>query len=237
MSVDRPLHEVRTPHEVGVEAQSLAVVEREDLVLGALDEEELLQARELLGLLGCQVVALSRVIGPVQLPLVVGKGVPLRAELPRHLVDRARRPPFVVDPPVAHDLEVLGRVRFRRLRVIEGIGELDPLDGFLRHTVHRRRLRDPGRTEHRRSHVDHVGELVADLALGLDAAGPVDDHAGPGPAPVARDLRGPLVGGVHRVRPPHGVVVEEAIGPDLVDVGEHLLDGLLHEVVRRVLVE
>ena len=40
--------------------------------------------------------------------------------------------------------------------------------------------------------VDHVMELAADFALGLNALGPVDDHPVAGAAEVTGDLLGPL---------------------------------------------
>ena len=68
-------------------------------------------------------------------------------------------------------------------------------------------------------HVDDVGELGADLALRLDAGGPVHDGAVARAAPVRGDLLGPLVGRVHRVRPADRVVVVGRRRAELVDVG------------------
>ena len=64
-------HELRPPGEVGVEPLDAAVVEREDVVLRRLDQEEPLQLAELVGLVGGEVVRLRPVVRAVQLPDVV----------------------------------------------------------------------------------------------------------------------------------------------------------------------
>jgi hypothetical protein len=78
---------------------------------------------------------------------------------------------------------------------------------LLQHAVDQVGAGSSGRFENRRRDVDHVMELRADLALRLDAVGPVDDRAVARAAEVRCDLLGPLVGRVHRVRPADGVVV------------------------------
>ena len=120
---------------------------------------------------------------------------------------RHRGPALVVDAAVAEHLEVLGLVPLRRLGVVERVEHADALDRVLLHAVHRDRLGQSRRLEDGRRDVDDVVELRADLALGLDALRPVDDRAVARAAPVRGDLLGPLVGGVHRVRPAHRVVV------------------------------
>ena len=52
----------------------------------------------------------------------------------------------------------------------------------------------PGRFQNRSGDVDDVVELGAQLALGLDALGPVDDHGVAGAAEVRGDLLGPVNG-------------------------------------------
>ena len=79
------------------------------------------------------------------------------------------------------------------------------------------RLRQAGGLEHRRCDVDHVRELVAELALGLDPARPVHDRAVAGAAPVRGDLLRPLVRRAQRVRPADGVVVVGVRPAELVD--------------------
>ena len=84
----------------------------------------------------------------------------------------------------------------------------------------------PGGLEDGRRDVDDVVELVADLALGLDAVRPVDDRAVAGAAPVRGDLLGPLVRRVHRVRPADRVVVVGLGRAELVDPRRHELGRL-----------
>ena len=79
------------------------------------------------------------------------------------------------------------------------------------------RLREAGRFEDGRGHVNAVGELRANLALGLDALGPVDDGGVARAAPVRGDLLGPLEGRVHGVRPGDGVVVVGFRSAEFVD--------------------
>ena len=94
---------------------------------------------------------------------------------------------------------------------------LTPSIGCLLHAIHRDRLGQARRFEQRGRDVDDVVELRADLALALDPLGPVDDRAVARAAPVRRDLLGPLVGRVHRVRPAHRVVVVGFRPAELVD--------------------
>ena len=100
-------------------------------------------------------------------------------------------------------------------------------------------MRQAGGFEDRRRDVDHVVELAADLALGLDPVGPVHDRAVARAAPVRRDLLGPLVGRVHRVRPAHRVVVVGLRPAELVDLRRQELGRLDagQAVQRRHLVE
>ena len=81
------------------------------------------------------------------------------------------------------------------------------------------------RLEDRRRDVDHVMELRADLALRLDALGPVHDRAVAGAAEVRSDLLGPLVRRVHRVRPAHRVVVVGLGAAELVERARQELRG------------
>ena len=137
-----------------------------------------------------------------------------------------RRPALVVDAAVAEHLEVLRLVPLGRLRVVEGVEHAEAFDRRLLDAVDDRRMRQPGGLEDRRGDVDDVMELAADLALGLDAVGPVHDRAVAGAAPVRRHLLGPLVGRVHRVGPAHRVVVV-GVGPaEVVDLRRQELGGL-----------
>jgi hypothetical protein len=115
--------------------------------------------------------------------------------------------PFVVDASVAEHLEVLGLVPFGRGRVVEAVAHRDAVQRFLHHAVDHRRRRQLRRLEHGRGDVDDLVELAADLALGPDPVRPVDDGAVAGATPVGGDLLGPLVRGVHRVRPADRVVL------------------------------
>ena len=100
-------------------------------------------------------------------------------------------------------------------------------------------MRQAGGFEDRRRDVDDVMELAADLALGLDALRPVHDRAVARAAPVRRDLLGPLVGRIHRVRPADGVVVVGVRPAEEVDLRREKLRGFerAHPVEDRHLVE
>ena len=71
--------ELRAAGEVGVEALDAAVVERQHVVAGRLDQEQPLQLVQLLGLLVGEVVGLRPVVGRVELPHVVVEGGQLGA--------------------------------------------------------------------------------------------------------------------------------------------------------------
>jgi hypothetical protein len=137
-----------------------------------------------------------------------------------------RGPAFVVDAAVAHHLEVLGLTPFGRTGVVERVRHAHSVQRHLLEAVDEVGLREPCHVEHRGGDVDHVVELGADLALGLDAIRPVDDCAIAGAAPVRRHLLGPLVGGAHRVGPAHRIVVVGGGGTDVVDVGDEVVGRL-----------
>jgi hypothetical protein len=129
----------------------------------------------------------------------------------------------VIDAAVADHLEVLGLVPLVRLRIVERVRHADAVQRLLQHAVDQGRRGQLRGFENGRRDVDHVMELRADLALRLDAVGPVDDRAVAGAAEMRCDLLGPLVRRVHRVRPADGVVVLRARRAQLVDALDHQL--------------
>ena len=143
----------------------------------------------------------------------------------------------MVDAPVAEHLEVLGRVTVLGVGILERVVHGDASIGLLRDPVHHVRLRQPGGLEQCRDDVDHMVELLADLASCLDAVGPVHHHPVPGATEVRRHLLRPLVRSVHCVRPTDRVVVECRRRADLVEPGKDLVDGFFHTVERFGLVE
>ena len=78
--------------------------------------------------------------------------------------------------------------------------------------------------ENRRRDVDHVVELVADFAAGLDPLRPGDGQAVAGAAEVAGDLLGPLERRVHRPGPGGGEVVVVLLAADVSMRRELLLE-------------
>ena len=112
-------------------------------------------------------------LGVVELPdVVVERGHLLADEQPRRLVPGHRGPALVVDRAVAEHLEVLRLVALGRGGVVERVAHARALDRRLLDAVHERRLRQPGRLEHGRRHVDHVRELRPHLAARRDPVGP-----------------------------------------------------------------
>ena len=200
------LDEHRPAGEVRVELLQQPVVQGQHLVARRLDQPLPLQLVELLRHLLGEIVRLGPVLVRVELPHIVVECGPWGHD-PGRVVLRDRGPALVVNAAIAHDLEVLHVMLLGGLGVVERVEHADPLDRVLLNAVHRNRLRQTGRLEDRRGHVNHVGKLRANLAPGFDALGPVDDGAVARAAPVGGDLLGPLVGGVHGVRPAHGVVV------------------------------
>ena len=126
---------------------------------------------------------------------------------------RHRGPPLVVDGAVAHNISKYWvSCRSAALASLKAVEHARALDRVLLDAVHRDRLGNARRLEDCGRHVDDVAELRADLALGLDPLGPVDDRAVARAAEVRGDLLGPLVGRVHGVRPAHRIVVV-GLGP------------------------
>ena len=109
-----PLDQLRPAGEVGVEALDAAVVQRQHVVLGRLEQEQPLQLVQLLGLLGGEVVGLGPVVRAVELPDVVVEGRQLARRSPRACCAGDRGPALVVDAAVAEHLEVLRRRAARR---------------------------------------------------------------------------------------------------------------------------
>ena len=145
-------------------------------------------------------------------------------------MDGPREPAVVVDGPVAEHLEVLGDVPILRRGIVEAVDHAHPVHRDLRRAVDLPGLGQAGGFEDGRRDIDHVVELGAQLALGLDALRPVDGHTDLGAAVVRRDLLGPLVGGVEGHRPAGGHV-RVGLGPaPFVQLLEHVRDRLLHAV-------
>ena len=213
--------------EVGVHPLGGPVVEGQHVVPDRLDEEQLLELGQLVRHLGRKVVRLRPVLGRVvELPDVQREVRRLGDHVPGRAVLGHRGPAVVVDPAVAHQLEVLRGVPLGGVSVVERVRHRAALHRDLGHAVDGVRLGQPGEVEDGRRDVDDVVPLVADLAPGLDPARPVHDGAVAGAAVVGGDLLGPLVRRAHRVRPAHGVVVVGLRATDLVQVLVPELRGL-----------
>ena len=96
----------------------------------------------------------------------------------------------------------------------------------LLHAVDADRLGQTGDLQDGRGQVDHVVELLAQLAAGLEASWPVHDRRVAGAAPVGGHLLGPLVRGVHGMGPPDRVVVVGVRPAEVVQPRRHELRGL-----------
>ena len=141
-------------------------------------------------------------------------------------------PALVVDAAVAEHLEVLRLPAVGGLGVVGRVQHRDAVHGPLLDAVHRLGLRQLRGFQHGGGHVDHVVELAADLALGLDALGPMEHHAVARAAEVAGHLLGPLEGRVARPGPADGEVGERRGVAPGVDVRHHLV-GFADDAVQR----
>ncbi len=217
------MDELGAPGEVGVEALDATVVERQHVVLLRLLEPELLQLGELLGHLRCEVACLAPVgAGVVELPDVrLERGQLL--DDPRDRVTSHGGPALVVDAAVAEHLEVLRLPAVGGIGLVERVPHADAVDRPLLDPVHEARLRDARRLQDRRCEVDHVMELLPDLAACGEAVRPVHDGAVARAAEVRGDLLRPLVRRVHRVCPADGEVVVCLRAAELVDLRRHEL--------------
>ena len=155
----------------GFEALDPAIVERQRPVADRLDQEQPLQLAQLLGILGGDVVGLGPVVRCVELPDVVVDRRQLGADHPRDAVTGRRGPALVVDAAVDEHLEVLGLAVLGRLGVGEARQHALAVQRHLLDAVDEGRVRQAGGVEDGRGDVDHVAELAADLALGLDPGG------------------------------------------------------------------
>ena len=127
-------------------------------------------------------------------------------------------PPLVIDATVAEHLEILQVVHLGRIGLVEGIGHAEPFERSLLDAIDRGGRRNAGNLEHGRGNIDDMGELRADLVAGLNSLGPVHDRAIAGTAPVGRDLLGPLVRGIHGMRPADRIVVVRLRAAKLVEL-------------------
>ena len=117
------------------------VVQRQHVVLGRLDQEELLHVAELLRHLRREVVVLRIVLGDVvQLPVVAVDDIRHLAHAHRPRSERRRRrcdPAIMVDRPISHHLEILRRARGRRVRVgfVERVGHAHAFERSLGNAI------------------------------------------------------------------------------------------------------
>ena len=211
-----------------------------DVVLGRLDQEQSLQFGELLGMGLRQVVRLGPVgVGVVQLPDVLVERLLQRPD-PRHGVPGHRGPPLVVDAAVAEHLEVLRRVTFRGIRVVERVHHAGALVAAPAARCSRSsepeflRLRESSARRRSRVRTANGPHPCASMPVG-----PVHDRAVAGTTPVRRDLLRPLVRRVHRVGPADRIVVGGFRAAEVVDLAHQELGRLdpAHPVEHRDLVE
>ena len=185
-----PEHQVRPSRQLGVEQFLPPVVEGQHLVLDRLADEDLLELREDIGMLLCEVGGHAEVfLDVVQLPCVLGK--PVLDLSPWLEVHGAGEPAVEVDTTVAEHLEVLDLVPIGRLGVVPGVDHAGTFDGALRRAVDDTRLRQSSGLEDGRHDVDHVMPLAAHFTLPFDPLWPVDDHGVSGAAVVGGHLLGP----------------------------------------------
>src|SRR5215467_8620398 len=157
-------------------------------------------------------------------------------------------PALVVDAAIADHLEVLRLSAFRCLRIVEAVVHTYALHRYLRDAVDHVRLGQLRRVENRRCYVDDMVKLMPGLAFGLNALWPMDNCTVAGAAPVRRDLLGPLIRGVHRVRPADRVVIVRFGTAEFVDTsgqkggglkrskaieGEHFIEATLQSAFAR----
>ena len=214
----------RASGQFGQRALSLAVIQRQGVVLGRLDQPLPLQLVQHVGHL------LRRDRAPASSPCCrrTAPRHPHRKAthlLPDHQPRRAvlgdRAPALVVDAAVAEHLEVLHVVALGFIGLVEAVQHAGAFHRRLRHAVDGDRLGQAGRFQDGRGNIDHVAELRAQAALLLNALRPVHDGAVARAAPVRGHLLGPLVGRVHRPGPAHRVVVVRLGRAELVHLREH----------------
>ncbi|CAB4713163.1 unannotated protein [freshwater metagenome] len=225
--------------ELGDQPLQEAVVERQDVVLLRLGEEERLQLGQPLGVIGGDVAGLGPVRrGVVELPAVLVERRQLDlTDGPRRAVLGDGGPAFVVDPAVAVHLEVLRHVLLGRGAVAQARRHRGALDRVLRDAVDRGGVRQSGDLEDRRGDVDDVVPLVPHRAGVGDAGRPVHDEAVAGAAVVGGDLLGPLVGRVHGQCPADVVVRVRRRPADVVELLEDAVGRVGQAVETQHLVE
>ena len=217
------LHQGRTARHLWNDALGLAIIQGQHVVLHGFDQEEALKFAKFVGHFRRQVVELRPVFAAVvEFPHVVVKGGHLLTHHhPGGAVLGDGAPALVVDAPVAKHLEVLDFVAFWRVGIVKAVGHAGALVGALQHAVHHGGFRDSGHLQHRGGHVNHMAKLVPQAAFFLNRLGIADDGAVAGAAPVGSHLLRPLVGGIHRPGPAHGVVVVGIWPAKVLQLGLH----------------
>src|SRR5215472_121527 len=112
-----------------------------------------------------------------------------------------RGPALVIDAAIAEHLEVLRFSPFRGVRIVQAVKHTHALHRHLRDSIDGVWFGQLSRFENGRRDIDHMMELMAHLALGLDALGPMNHCTITSSAPVRCYLLGPLVRRIHRMRP------------------------------------
>ena len=158
-------NEPRPSGELVAQALHGAIVEGKDAVLRGLDHPEALELLELLRHRGGEIMGLRPVLRPVvEFPDVLVERAS-GAEIPGRAVPGDGAPTLVVDASVSEHLEVLDVVALGRFRVAEAVEHRRSLHRALGDAVDHPRLGKAGGLEDRRSDVDDVAELVAQLPL------------------------------------------------------------------------
>ena len=148
--------------------------------------------------------------------------------LPGDVVHHGRHPAVVVDAAVAGALVVLRGMALLGVGVVERVLHADAGDRRLLDAIDDLGLGHAHGLEDRRDDVDHARVLPANLALGLDALGPVHDHPGVVAAAVRHRDR-PRGGRRAGHRPADGVVRVGVRPAVLVETGQQI-----RHVFRRV---
>src|SRR6266853_6924123 len=145
-------------------------------------------------------------------------------------------PAIVIDTAITKHFEILSRVRFPGLRIVERINHRGPIKRPLRCSVYVLGERQAGGLQYSRGNIRDMSELGADFSPGFNPCWPMYNYTVRSSAVVRCDLLGPLERSVASPRPANRIMREGARVAPILQMRHVDLGGVDDSIQRHHLV-